>query len=343
MSANSKIEWTDHTFNPWTGCTKVSPGCVNCYAEARDNRFAGGKHWGKGAPRRRTGAANWRQVNRWNRTAICTNCGYAELIGSDDCRKCRRNFSDERRRRPRVFCASLADWLDEEVPIEWLADFLALIHDTLNLDWLLLTKRPENWRPRLQAVEDFLIESDESYEWVADWLGGGPSPETPDNVWLGVSVEDQKRADERIPILLNTPARIRFLSCEPLLEPIDLKLDWNNDLARWDSTGRELPPRRIDWVIIGGESGPKARPCDVEWVRDIVNQCRAARVPVFVKQLGRKIIDKPPGQDPHFMRGKVTWYRTFRDRKGGDPAEWPEDLRVREFPTVVAGVSPASV
>jgi protein gp37 len=150
MAQNSNIEWTDHTFNAWIGCTKVSPGCANCYAEARDQRFAGGAHWGKGAPRQRTSAANWKQPLRWNRQAV------AQQVELDNRRKAIGAPLDVCwiARRPRVFCASLADWLDAEVPIEWLADLLSLIHATPFLDWQLLTKRPENWKARIEAAAD---------------------------------------------------------------------------------------------------------------------------------------------------------------------------------------------
>jgi ribosomal protein L40E len=118
---DSSIQWTDHTFNAWEGCTKVAPECKNCYAETLVDKRFGRAKWGKGQPRRRTSENLWKQPLAWNKTAICLNCGYAELIGSDDCRKCGVNFLKQNRRRPRVFCLSLGDWLDEEVPIEWLA------------------------------------------------------------------------------------------------------------------------------------------------------------------------------------------------------------------------------
>src|SRR5581483_2425062 len=139
MSTQTKIEWCDHTFNPWIGCTKVDELCTNCYAETQDKfRAWTPKGWGKGKPRQRTSTANWRLPLRWNRDRGQT---LEALKGT--------SFKAELERRPRVFCASLADWLDDEVPIEWLADLLALIHATPNLDWLLLTKRPENWMSRL--------------------------------------------------------------------------------------------------------------------------------------------------------------------------------------------------
>jgi protein gp37 len=289
MSENSKIEWTDHTFNPWIGCTHKSPGCVNCYAEARDERFAKGQHWGKGAPRQRTTEANWKLPLKWNHQA---EWDLAQAFS----------------RRPRVFCASLADWLDDEVPIEWLAVLLELIRLTPNLDWLLLTKRPENWKSRMTAV--LRLKEDEGraladHIWLLDWISGESAPA---NVWMGTSVEDQKRADERIPLLLGIPAGIHFLSCEPLIGPLLL--------GEW--IPRNLCPR-IDWAIIGGESGPGARICDVRWVRALVNQFRYASVACFVKQLGATSIEENAAM-------------VLGDRKGGDPSEWPEDLRVREFP-----------
>lgn len=271
MSANSKIEWTDHTFNPWIGCTHKSPGCINCYAESRDDRFAGGKHWGKGAPRERTTADNWKNPIKWNKTAICTQCGYAELIGSDDCRNCRRNFAEAHRRRPRVFCASLADWLDDEVPIEWLADLLALIHATPNLDWLLLTKRPELWSDRLhEAFRHDATGGDLDY--LSWWLDGDPPP----NVWFGVSVEDQKRADERRALLQNIPAVIRFVSYEPALEVVDWG-DWE-----W-----------LDWLIAGGESGHGARPVHPDAYRVARDFCDLNGIAFLFKQWGEWMPFKP--------------------------------------------------
>ena len=227
MSENSKIEWTDHTFNPWEGCAKVSPGCANCYAEARNSRWNGGTapNWGKGKPRRRTSAANWRKPLQWNRQA-----------GSAG-------------ERPRVFCASLADWLDDEVPIEWLVDLLILIRETPHLDWLLLTKRPENFFGRIEKarISKKGFEESDLWLWLDEWMDGEP----PENVWIGTTVEDQKRADERIPLLFEIPAAIRFLSCEPLLESVDL--------IGKDIQGSALHPYqndpKIDWVIAGGESG----------------------------------------------------------------------------------------
>ena len=270
---DTKIEWCDHTFNPWEGCTKVSPGCANCYAETRNARWNGGTapNWGPGAPRRRTSAANWREPVKWNR-------------------------EDERARvsalhswpagkpmpwtRPRVFCSSLADWLDDEVPAEWLIGLLELIHETRQLDWLLLTKRPENFMPRMQAA--LATYKARVYMQlgcqIANWIAGIKWP----NVWVGTTVEDQQRADERIPHLLRIPATVRFLSCEPLLGPVQLAPRWIGSQLEFEDT----PWNYVDWVIAGGESGLKARPMHEAWARSLRDQCAAAGVPFMFKQWG---------------------------------------------------------
>ena len=260
MGANSNIEWTTHTFNPWIGCTKVSPGCVHCYAEESTPTRAMGIEWGKGKPRHRTSAGNWAQVVQWNNRAIKHQIA-APSLGEDH-------------HRPRVFCASLADWLDNEVPIEWLADLLDLIRRTPDLDWLLLTKRPQVWQKRMQEAQDFHFDHGDRNVtgWLQDWRKHGIAPA---NVWLGVSVEDQQRADERIPELLKIPAKVRFLSVEPLLERVDLNVA---------GAGGRTDTSAIDWVIIGGESGTPRRDCGVEAIESVAQQCVVAGVPVFVKQ-----------------------------------------------------------
>lgn len=195
--------------------------------------------------------------------------------------------------RRRVFCASMADVFEDRPDLMGHRARLAyLIGRTPNLSWLLLTKRPENIA-RL---------------WITDVV--------PPNVWLGTTTEDQERADLRIPYLLAVPAAVRFLSVEPLLGPVDI-FRWIHPCQRAVLTG-------IDWVIVGGESGPKARPCDVAWIRGVVEQCREAGVPAFVKQFGANAV-----------RGETSL--NLRDPKGGDPAEWFHDLRVREFPKPDAG------
>ena len=263
---NSKIEWTTHTFNPWIGCTKVSPGCLNCYAETLMAVRYGKVEWGTGKPRVRTAPDNWRKPRQWNKAAA----GAAE--------------------RPRVFCASLADWLDDEVPIEWLRDLLSLIHATPNLDWLLLTKRPENWRDRMCDALKGLPVTNENRDWIAmvlAWLcesGEDLSehiePAVPRNIWIGVSVEDQRRAEERIELLQDIPCVVRFLSCEPLLELVTL--------VRGAETIEDERKLRllVDWVICGGESGRGARIMKEAWALSLRDQCVWAGVPFHFKQWG---------------------------------------------------------
>jgi protein gp37 len=221
--AETTIEWADFTFNPWTGCTKVSPGCDHCYAEGWAKR-SGHVEWGPHAARRRTAAATWQAPLKWNLAAAQAG------------------------RRARVFCASLADVFDNHPSIlsEWRADLWALIAATPNLDWLLLTKRTQNIEMRLPLM----------------WRDGWP------NVWLGTTVENQTEANRRILHLLDTPARVRFLSCEPLIERVTPNLDG------------------IHWVICGGESGPGARPMHPDWARSLRDQCQAAGVAYFFKQWG---------------------------------------------------------
>ena len=222
----SAINWCDNTFNAWEGCTRVSPGCDHCYAETRDGRHltAPVSHWGKGAPRRVMSDVKWREPLKWNRDAA----------GSDT--------------RPRVFCASLADWADSEAPTGQRERLWALIRETPNLDWLLLTKRAGNIRRMLPP----------------DWGTGYP------NVWLGVTVENRQHGLPRLDALRSIPAVVRFASIEPLLE----------DLGTVNFAG-------INWAIIGGETGSGARSMDTVWVEAIIEQCRAQNVAPWVKQLGK--------------------------------------------------------
>ena len=231
MGEQTGIEWADHTFNPWIGCTKVSAACDNCYAERWGARF--GVQWGN-HDRRRTSVATWRQPLTWNHAAKAAGV------------------------RRRVFCASLADVFDNQVPDQWRWDLFDLIGQCPDLDWMLLTKRPQN-------IEKML-----------------PGPLLPfyQNVWIGTTVENQGEADRRIPHLLRTVAARRFLSCEPLLSPLDLWLYL--DPLR-------LFARHIDLVIVGGESGPGARPMHPDWARSLRDQCSAADVPFFFKQHGEWI------------------------------------------------------
>ena len=284
MAENSKIQWTTHTFNPWRGCTKVSEGCANCYAETMSGRNPAVLGvWGKNGTRVVAAESYWREPVKWNRDAERTGV------------------------RARVFCASLADVFEgpETMPESELNEvrsslvahlgndriaharerLFQLIDDTPHLDWLLVTKRPENVMPLYG-------------NWL-HWTGRRPFPA---NVWIGASVENQKRADERMPVLCRIPARVRFVSAEPLLGALDLR-PWID---------RE---RGANWVIVGGESGHGAREFNTDWARVLRDQCGDAGVPFFMKQTGQNVVQLT-------VKGK-----------GGDLDDIPGDLRVREFPT----------
>lgn len=276
LMENSKIEWTDHTFNPWIGCTKVSPGCLHCYAETLNQRWNGGANWGPGAPRRRTSPANWNEPRRWNAAAKT---------------KLEKEFLGPDARRPRVFSASLADWLDHEIPIETFGDFLQLVWECQFLDWLLLTKRPRAWRSRL---EDLFMTSQtdekrprEFWTWIAQWLAGN----APSNVWAGTTAEDQDRYEDRIPWICCIPAVVRFLSCEPLLGPVNLHLGENRRNTAF------VTRDAIQWIIVGGESGPGARPMHPDWARSLHAQCTRGGIAFFFKQWGEHdVIGKKVGK-----------------------------------------------
>lgn len=249
--------------------------------------------------------------------------------------------------RRRMFVSSMADVFEAHPQVApWRAEALALIEKCTALDVQLLTKRPENVRAMVPP------------SWLTSW---------PSHVWIGTTVEDQRRANERIPHLLNVPARVRFLSCEPLLERVDL--DSSIGGARWMGGQRGCAgthrgdgspgcPRTlhhhhddrcgdgISWVIVGGESGHNARPFDVAWARSIVEQCQRAGVPVFVKQMGdRPTTTLPPRETwpTHSPTGEGAQFHgdgfgnylvRGLSRHGADPSEWPTELRVQEFPQV---------
>jgi protein gp37 len=251
---DSKIAWTNHTFNGVIGCSHVSPGCVHCYAETQNKYYKwNGGNWGPGSPRKVTSDDYWRQPFRWNKQAAQDGT------------------------RPRVFCSSLSDVMDPEWPSGVRERLWELILQTPNLNWLLLTKRPENFASMLPD------------RWAAY-----------SNVWLGVTCENRKHGFPRVEILRNTPAVVRFLSCEPLLEDIS-----------------DINLQGIDWVICGGESGSHAREFKTEWARSLRDACIGKNF--FMKQLGSFVqieIAKGEKKDPH----------------GTDQAHFPPDLRVQTWP-----------
>ena len=271
MGDSTKIEWCDATFNPWIGCTKVGPGCDNCYAEnLMDTRF-NRVQWGPGQPRQRTTDANWRKPFAWDRQAAAEG------------------------RRYRVFCAS--------VPVRWRCDLFDVIRQTPNLDWLLLTKRIGNASSMIAEAcrhANVYQYGKELWRWLHDWRYFAPS-----NVWLGATIVNQAEADRDIRTLLVTRARVRFLSCEPLLGHVDLSNGLNFDFQE----------RRIDWVIVGGESGAHARPMSQAWAESLRRQCAERYIAFFMKQGSQ-------ANWPH--------WKAFE--------RWPSELQVREFPNIrIAG------
>lgn len=338
MGFETNIQWCDHTFNSWRGCIKISEGCANCYAEKgskRNPRLFG--IWGPHGSRVVAAESYWQQPILWNAKA---------------------KAAGERRR---VFCASFADvfedWQgpmvdvggrrlkvtpDEGYTEHWVCEHDApgfddltmddvrdrlfdLIGQTEWLDWMLLTKRPENARRYLNR------------KFSAYSFGPGDHPLP--NLWLGVSVENQATADERIPILLDTPAAVRFVSAEPLLGPIDWRDEWLDSAwaADADPSGPGHTAPALDLVILGGESGPKARPCDVAWIRRAVRQIEGTDTACFVKQLGARPYDSVTGpwisiKGPNSHA--IEWNPV--DKKGGDPEEWPEEVRVQQMPRAKA-------
>lgn len=263
MSKNTKIEWCDHTFNPWWGCTKVSAGCKNCYASTFANRF--GVKWGPAAERRVSSEKVWAEVMTWERAAA----------KAGTCAK--------------VFCGSMCDWaegLPMQIPL--LKRLFELIQATPNLRWLMLTKRPENIGLIMAQIKP---------GYGVGWTLASEYP----NVWLGASVEDQHNADTRIPALLAHPASIHFLSAEPLLGEIDLG-QWllsecdraENDLLELECepSGFAKSQAKVNWVIVGGESGRNARPMHKQWASNIRSQLDLYGVPFFFKQWGEWVDTK---------------------------------------------------
>ncbi|HVB15558.1 MAG TPA: phage Gp37/Gp68 family protein [Stellaceae bacterium] len=301
MAEKTGISWCDHTFNGWVGCTKVSSACDNCYAEALMDHRMHRVEWG--AERSRTSAANWQQPGRWDEAARKAGV------------------------RRKVFCASLADVFDNQVPSRWREDLWFLIERTPNLDWLLLTKRPQNIAKMLPDPRTG----------IRPWENGWP------NVWLGTTTENQKEADLRIPHLLAVPAAKHFISAEPLLGPVDLThipfrdgdarhkqdvlsgdaliygegVDGRPDIVVRTAFGKLT---RLAFVIAGGESGPGARPMHRAWARSLRDQCVAAGVPFHFKQWGewRPVADLSDGGERFERVGKHAAGRLL------DGREWSE-------------------
>lgn len=292
MAENTKIEWTDATWSPTVGCSVVSPGCTNCYAmklAARLGRMGVAKYAGLTEPSK--AGPVWNGVVRLDDKALSLPLRW--------------------RKPRRIFVNSMSDLFHEALPDEVIDKVFAVMALAPQHTFQVLTKRA-------QRMRDYMLNASRELRVL---LAAKLDPATHDdiwplpNLWLGVSVERQQEADERIPALLDTPAAVRFLSCEPLLGPIDLtSISYGGNMRDTSDC--------LDWVIVGGESGPNARPFDLAWARSIVAQCRNAGTACFVKQLGSN-------PTLHGYRESVM---PLNDRKGGDISEFPEDLRVREFP-----------
>jgi protein gp37 len=352
MSATTKIEWTDRTWNPVRGCSRVSPGCERCYAMGQAHRFSGvGKPY-EGLTTIRRGKVDWSGVARF----IPKELG-APL----------------RWRKPqRIFVNSMSDLFHSSLTNEEIAAVFGVMAVARRHTFQVLTKRPERARDWFQWLESHALArhrsvdvavQEQAYLLLRDrfplhpvkgTFKAFPWPLT--NLWLGVSIENQETADKRISLLLQTPAAVRFVSYEPALGPVTFADGWLGASTRCPdcglgvrvdedgccrTCGADAVRYGLDWVIIGGESGPGARPCALEWIERVVGQCRAAQVPCFVKQLGSYVVSEQRAcdTDEEALRdfgfgSRWLWRAGTQDRKGGDPSEWPPELRVREFPEV---------
>jgi protein gp37 len=364
MGDKSAIQWTDATWNPTVGCDRISPGCAHCYAkdlhDRRHKAFLAGKAM---APQ------------------------YAQPFEVLQLLESRLDVPLRTRKPTMFFVNSVSDLFHKDVPDAFIDKVFAVMalptdegrrvgtYKGYTHTFQVLTKRAQRMRDYVNAPDRKDAVARAASALVKErggWWGTPYSWPLP-NVWLGVSVENQHFADERIPLLLQTPAAVRFISAEPLLGPVDLRPkapDAYAILGKFYGTGTFDPTGmspaadrvlncfpRLDWVIVGGESGKDARPFDVAWARSIVQQCQAAGVACFVKQLGADPRDRndagfegdTPRSWPMDTETVDECARSFqgdelrvrlRDRKGGDVSEWPENLRVRDFP--MAGYSGAA-
>lgn len=293
MSSKTEIAWTDATWNPTSGCTRVSEGCRHCYIDRTPPFRMNGRKFVHGTTGVQLHPDRLDQPLKWKKPR-------------------------------RIFVNSLSDLFHEDVPDRFIDQVMRAMANTKRHVYQVLTKRPERMLDYLSGWWKRCYQDSETGEYI---------PVNPcQHIWFGVSVESQETADERIPLLLQTPAAVRFVSAEPLLGPVDLEVGLEAFHSHDPMLNRNPSP--ISWVIVGGESGPGARPCDVAWIRAIKEQCQSAGVPVFVKQLGSKPFSEPDRIIHRKSTQKLSngFYRFLTDRKGGDWSEWPEDLMVREFP-----------
>ena len=321
MSANTTIAWTDMSWNPIRGCSRVSSGCKHCYAESLAGRFSGRGQPYEGLVRKTTTGFRW--------------TGFVALISKD------LDLPLRWKKPRRIFVASMSDPFHGGVPDAFLDQMFAVMALADQHQFQLLTKRPERMRAYLsdadlpQRLRHIAVpHSNGSNSYLGQTFATTPGCWPLPHLWCGVSVENQATADQRIPWLLQTPAVVRFVSYEPALEVVHFNMladgSWHDpegaqyyDALRgtswWSNGDHGVAGPGLDWIICGGESGPKARPCEVAWLRNTVQECQVAGVACFVKQLGS------------YPRG-WSGLQFVHDRKGADPSEWPDDLRVQQFP-----------
>ena len=282
------IAWTDETINPIVGCSRISAGCEKCYAETAAKTA------------RLQQFPQYQKVAKWN--------GTVEFVE----KQLEKPY--EWKKSKKIFICSMADIFHENVPFKWVEEIFYMIENCPQHTFQILTKRPE----RMIEFFDWYIARNSDHSVELQWT-------MPDNIWLGVSCENQAMADKRIPLLMQIPAKVRFLSCEPLLEPINLSkflpIEWSEIAEDWIESWPGIGSYSTDypnWIIVGLESGSNARRCDLQAVHSIINQCQTAKVKVFCKQLGT-VWAKESG--------------TYKqDRKGASPELWDKSFNVQEFP-----------
>ena len=330
MSDKTGISWTDATWNPIRGCSRVSRGCEHCYAEVIAGRF--------GIPRRPDAYARRLPYQGLVRSTVDGPRWTSKVRFVESALGLPLRWKKPRR----IFVNSMSDLFHEKVPDEWIGQIIDVMGSAPQHTFQILTKRPERMR-------EFLTRNARS---------GGQLVTPLSNAWWGVSVEDQATADARIPLLLQTPAAVRWVSYEPALSGVDFSAWIKSTVAMVSTSGArasneqtleaiselvKVVTRRlkqsVDWLVVGGESGSGARPFDLAWARSAIGQCRAADVPCFVKQIGSNTIGSPDFEE--YLRGesgadclqdRLQAIGIRVDRKGADPTEWPLDLRVQEFP-----------
>lgn len=317
MGAETEIGWTRHTGSPWLVCSKVSDGCVHCYAWrlaiTRHGRIIRGAY-------KAAGLADWETRPVWGDTA-------PRVVAKNFWSLARQLNAQHAKAGTRgTMFPSLIDWLDD-MPAgiltqdgkmvtrsEVLADFFQLIARTPYLDWLLLTKRPENWLARIDELFCFTGQDKEHFERYSEahkllegWISEGAAQRVPANIHVGATVENQPMAQPRVEALLKIPARTHFLSCEPLVGPVQLLPEWIEPELQSFGQGVKLFPR-VNWVIVGGESGHGARPMHPEWARSLRNQCVRAGVAFFFKQWGEYAPASFPDRLPDNLPSSAGFY-----------------------------------